>query len=164
MKNFEIVHIQGTGTTFKGLTSISRKRNADKPESFDVRKTWYHLEVTVDQTKGMPMEMVKAASTIWELAFDQMAIRSSVYLLDGATTEKEVHTQLGDNVKRVETEKGVQFKDGVLKLHFTELYAEKKRASLTPERQVELGMAKMDEAAKLEFLKKMAATMGISVI
>lgn len=164
MKNFEITHIQGTGTTLKGLTSISRKRNTDKPETFDVPRTWYTLEVTDDRMKGWTLEQVKAISVLLELAMDQMAIRSSVYLLEGATKASEVHSQLGDKVEEYSKDgKFEGYKGGVLKLHFTELYAEKKREKLTPERQAELGLAKMDDEAKMEFLKKMAASMGVTL-
>lgn len=160
MKNFEIIHLMGTKTTLVGLTRISRNRKVS-PEGtetqFSIRPTYYTIRVECEHFKGLTGEQMEAIKPIVELAFDQMAIRSSSYLIDRAASEKEVHALLGDGVEKVSVSKDgkeeVSFKGGRLELKYNELYAQVKRAPKA------LDVASMSDEQAQMLLKQLLARM-----
>ena len=161
MKNFLVTTISGSHIILEGLTSISRKGDAEKGQ-FEIRPTHYTLRVKCPQGKVLNVDTSKDLADLLELAFDQMAIRSSTYLTDNATSEKEVHTLLGDGLERVEpTEKvsKVTFKGGKLELDYVELYATERKA-----RQPKpLDVNAMTEEQARELMAKLMAKFGQTV-
>lgn len=127
-RNFVVTTISGSHVILEGLTRISREKSDSQP--YEVRPAYYTLRVKCPQGKVLNVDSSKDLSDLLELAFDSMAIRSSSYLLDHATSEQEIHSLLGDGLTRnepTEKQKKVTFTGGKLELDYTELYSEGKK-------------------------------------
>lgn len=159
---FEVIHQQGTGTTLRGGTRITRTAKEGVP---GIRTTLYQFEVSFPSLKAHRQEVVKDFEFLCRHAFADMAVRSSAWLLERCATEGEVHKKLGGKlIKKSSTRDGKlveYFEGGVLSLDYDQLYM--KREAL-PEDQKALRAIERasEEEQKMIFLTAMIKIGGMT--